>query len=301
VKAGKIRDMLRENGIKAEKDYDVKKLTTYKIGGRAAVYAQVVNEEQLKAAVGICRAQKTEYAVFGCFSNVLIKEGRIEKVFIRMKGDFEKISVKKNTVWAGAGVLNSRFLKELAHSGLAGAEFMTGIPGSIGGAVYMNAGAYGKCIGGLVKKIRFMDRAGRMKTAENTGNIFSYRKSIFEKNGGIITEVEMRLKKGRSAEIEREMARIVRDRRSKHPWKDPSAGSVFKNKYPEYTAGKLIQEAGMKGVSIGGARVSRKHANFIINKGTASFKDVVMLIGKIKREVRKKCGITLEEEIRIIK
>ncbi|MFW6210544.1 MAG: UDP-N-acetylmuramate dehydrogenase [bacterium] len=301
MKTENIVKLFKAEGIKTEKDYCVKSLTTYKIGGRAAVYAEVGNEKQLEAALKICSAEKSDFMVFGCFSNVLIREGAIRKVFIRLKGGFEKIDFRKTHVYAGAGVKNSVFLKRLAEKGLKSAEFMAGIPGSMGGAVYMKAGAYGKCMEDIIKRINVMDRKGKMKTIENKKGVFLYRGSVFQKKTWIITGVEIRLQRGDSALINEEIKGIIKSRHMKHPWKENSAGSVFKNKFPRYSAGRLIEEAGMKGVSLGGAEVSRKHANFIVNKENASFKDVTGLINKVKRQVYKKHGIKLKEEVRIIK
>jgi UDP-N-acetylmuramate dehydrogenase len=237
----------------------------------------------------------------GNLSNVLVADTKVKKVFVELKGDFEEIKAAgKSLVYAGAGLKNSVTLGWLMKRDMGGLEFMAGIPGKIGGAVYMNAGAYGKGIGSYITKVYFMDLKGNCGIIENGKEAFSYRHSLFQDNGFIITGIELKLGKRPAEEIRKEMAAIIKLRHSKHPWNAFCAGSFFKND-KNYTAGKLIEEAGLKGVSCGKAEISRKHANFLVNKGGASFKDVVKLANMVKKRVYNKFKVKLEEEVKYIR
>jgi UDP-N-acetylmuramate dehydrogenase len=165
----------------------------------------------------------------------------------------------------------------------------------------MNAGAFGTAVCAILLKVYAVDRLGRPVTIKVKKEMFGYRKSIFQKNGYVITGAEIKVKRGNRMKIQEQMKNIMASRRSKHPWKEPSCGSFFKNHFPEYTAGRLIEEAGLKGMKVGGAAVSIKHANFLVNKGNATAADVKKLAALVKKEVYKKTGIRLEEEVRYIK
>jgi UDP-N-acetylmuramate dehydrogenase len=288
-------------GIEYRRDFPIGEKTSFKIGGKAECYLTVQDQGSLEAAVKAAGRAKKELFIMGNLSNVLIADGRIKKVFVELKGEFEEIREKgRATVYAGAGVKLSVMLGWLMKHGLGGLEFLAGIPGKLGGAVYMNAGAFGKGIGSHITKIYFTDRKGNCGIIENGKEAFSYRHSIFQENGLIITGVELKLKKRPEEEIRKEMADLIKLRHSKHPWKAYCAGSFFKNS-KEHTAGKLIEEAGLKGKTVGKAEVSRMHANFLINKGGASCKDVVKLADIVKKEVYRKFKVRLEEEVRYIK
>ncbi len=300
---GKVKGFyveLEAAGISFEMDFSIKEKTSFKTGGKVDCYLTAKDMEELEAAVKSALKWKKELFIMGNLTNVLVSDGRIRKVFVELKGVFEDIkAVGKTSVYAGAGVKNSVMLGWLMKRSLGGLEFMAGIPGKLGGAVYMNAGAYGKGIGSYITKIYFMDKEGKCGVIENGKEAFSYRHSVFQDNGLIITGIEMKLKPRPAAEIRNEMAAIIKLRHSKHPWKAYCAGSFFKND-KNYTAGKLIEEAGLKGMSCGKAEVSTMHANFLINKGGAKFKDVVELADKVKKAVYKKFRIRLEEEVKYI-
>jgi UDP-N-acetylmuramate dehydrogenase len=295
-------DSLKEAGIEFYPSYAVKKRTTFNIGGIVDCYVRVKDLTELAVAVRAAKAAKKEIFVMGNLSNVLISDRRINKVFIGLEGSFLEISRKgAASLYAGAGVKVSGLTAFLIKNGLTGLEFMAGIPGTVGGAVYMNAGAYGKGIGAFITKVHFMDKKGKCGVIVNPEKAFTYRHSIFQKNGFIITGAEFKLKKGDSVKIRKETSELIKTRHKKHPWDAYCAGSFFKNP-AECPAGSLIERAGLKGKKAGGAMVSKMHANFLINiTGKASFGDVVKLAGLVKKEVKKKFGVTLTEEVRYIK
>jgi UDP-N-acetylmuramate dehydrogenase len=301
---GKVKGFYRaieDAGIGYKKDYVIRDRTSFRIGGKVECYLTAGNTEQVTAAIKAAARYKKKIFVMGNLSNVLIADGKIKMIFMELTGDFENISIKGKTgVYAGAGVKNSVLLGWLTKKGLGGIEFMAGIPGTVGGAVYMNAGAFGQGIGSFIKKVHFVDKKGKCGIIENGKEAFSYRHSIFQDNGFIITGVEMTLKKRISADIVKEMADIIKLRHSRHPWRAYCAGSYFKNG-KDYTAGKLIEEAGLKGKKCGKAEVSNMHANFIVNTGGAKFKDVVKLADDIKKEVFRKYKVKLQEEVKYIK
>lgn len=301
---GKVKNFyrqLKEVGIEFNRNYPIKNRTSFNIGGRVDCYLTVKDMDEIMTTVKAARENKKALFVMGNLSNVLISDKKVNKVFVELKGDFEKIEVKGKTgIYAGAGVKISVLLGWLLKNGLGGLEFMAGIPGKLGGAVYMNAGAYGKGIGSYIKKVYFVDKRGRCGIIENAGEAFLYRHSIFQENGFIITGVELGLKIRPAEKIRKEMAELIKLRHSKHPWNAYCAGSFFKN-HRDYTAGRLIEEAGLKGSKCGKAEVSKMHANFLINKGGASFGDVVKLANKVKKAVYKKFKVKLEEEVRYIR
>jgi UDP-N-acetylmuramate dehydrogenase len=288
-------------GICVKKNFPLKKKASFKIGGKADLFIEIKDRKELEAAVKILRKNKMQYMAAGNMTNLLIKDSRIKIGFLKLVGGFNKIELRaKKLVYTGAGADNSKLLNFLVRNGLGGLEFLAGIPGTVGGAVYMNAGAYGRGIGTYVSRVYFTDRKGRSGsvTAKDAG--FSYRKSIFQENHSIITGVELAAENKDRKESAGEMREIIKSRHNKHPWDAACAGSFFKNT-PDITAGKLIELAGLKGLTVGGAMVSEKHANFLINTGGASYKDVIRLAEKVKRSVYKKFKIKLEEEVIIIR
>jgi UDP-N-acetylmuramate dehydrogenase len=300
MKDGFIAD-LKASGAEFRADYAIKGRTTFNIGGRVECYLKVKNITELASVLKAAKAAKKQIFAMGSLSNVLITDKKIKKIFIELGGGLASVKVSgKNSVHAGAGAKISVLLGALLKSGLTGLEFMAGIPGTVGGAVYMNAGAFGKGIGSYIKKVYYMDENGRCGVMANAKKAFTYRHSVFQDNGFIITGVELGLKKGNKTAIKKEMAALIKTRHSRHPWNAYCAGSFFKNG-KDFTAGKLIEEAGLKGKKAGGAQISKMHANFLINTGSAKFDDVIKLDNIVKREVFRKFGVKLEEEVRIIK
>ena len=292
---------IRKEKIDIKKNANIGRLTTFKIGGKADALARVKNARQLCALIKILNRYRKKYFIAGNLSNVLVSDSRIRKVFIMLEGRFKQVEITgKNTVYAGSAVKAGVMLGKMAEAGLGGLEFLAGIPGTVGGAVYMNAGAYGRGIGKYIISVDVVDGRGNGKTLKKAGKMFGYRSSMFQKNGDVITGIRLRAKKRGKRAVQKELIYIVRTRHKKHPWKACCAGSFIKNG-SNFTAAKLIEGAGMKGKKAGGAMVSLKHANFIVNTGKAKFSDVIRLSNMIKKAVYKKYRIKLKEEVRIIK
>lgn len=295
-----IKKALKTAGIEHIAGLKTAPLTSFKVGGRAALFVTPKNENELSLALKACVKNRACYMASGSLSNVVLPDKKMNIVFLSMIKGFNKAELKgKTVIKAGAGMTVNAFNMFAAKHSLAGVEFLAGIPGTIGGAVYMNAGAFGKNVSMIIKKVHAINKKGERVALLNKECGFGYRKSVFQKNGFVITGAEFSLKKGSKDTILKEVRRIIKMRHEKHP-SEPSAGSFFKNNYPVYIAGKVIEDAGLKGASIGGAAVSEKHANFIINKGNARANDIKKLSAKIKKEVYRKFKIKLQEEVRYI-
>lgn len=297
----KAEAALEKAGIEFEKNHNLAKIACFKIGGRVRLFIRAKSENEISEAVRILRRHKIKARMFGCFTNVLIREGGIKEAYIVAAGGLCGVKkLSEGRIWAGSGAKFSAVLRLAAQEGLSGLEFMAGIPGSVGGAVYMNAGAYGCSSGNLVESVSFVDKNGTIKKMDNKKGVFGYRKSVFQENGAFITGAVYKMKKGKKTDIVKKMKEIIKVRHAKHPWNAACAGSFFKNP-PGKPAGRIIEEAGLKGLRQGGAAVSEKHANFIINAGGAKYADVIKLAAKVKKEVYKKTGIKLDEEVRYIR
>jgi UDP-N-acetylmuramate dehydrogenase len=300
-KVSGIAAELKKAGIAFKRNYSVKKLASFKIGGRVDAYVEAGNIQELQKTVCAAGRAKTKFMIVGNMTNLLITDKKINRVFIKLAGDFRRISRKGRTaVYAGAAVKNGELLNFLLKNGLGGLEFLAGIPGTIGGATYMNAGAYGKGIGAYAGKVFYADKHGKTGAVNNMKGVFTYRHSRFQDDGRIITGVLIKAEKRNRAESAAEMKDIIKQRHIKHPWDAACAGSFFKNT-ADITAGKLIEMAGLKGKKAGGAMVSEKHANFLINAGGARFSDVIRLSELVKKTVYKKFKIRLKEEVIIIR
>jgi UDP-N-acetylmuramate dehydrogenase len=291
---------LKSFNIQFKKNWDVKKYSNFKIGGKIIALIEVYKLSQIMDVLRILHKYNKKYFVVGNLTNVLVHDGRLNMFFIKLKGDFEKILYNKsNFIFAGAGVSNEKLLEFMVNNSLGGLEFLSGIPGTIGGAIYMNAGAYGKFIGDFIEKILIIDKDGKFKIIDNK-NIFSYRTSIFQKEKSVILGATIKVFLSDKKKISKEIKEIISIRHAKHPWNAACAGSFFKN-IKNFPAGMLIEDAGLKNFSVGDAAVSGKHGNFIINKGKAKFNDVIRLARIIKNKVYKKFKIKLQEEVVIIK
>ena len=272
----------------------IKDFTTYKLSGKMndVYYPSSVNElkELLKSNM--------KYKILGNGSNLIISES-YEGEFIKLS-NFNNISFEDNIVKVGCGYSLSKLSLECARKGLSGLEFACGIPGSVGGAIYMNAGAYGNNISDVIGSVTVLDESLNIKVLDASELNFGYRNSIFKCNNFIILDGTFILKKKKSDLILKEINDIMESRRSKQPLEYPSAGSVFRN--PDgFSAGRLVQKANLQGEHVGDAYVSEKHANFIINKGQASAEDVINLIDHVKNKVKEKFGIDLVLEQEIIR
>ena len=297
--SSEIKNSIKEVVEEVYFDEPMKKHTTFKIGGPADAFCIVKSIDELVGLVKLCRNLKIEYMTVGNGSNMLVGDGGIRGVVIKQCGDFLNVSIEGTKVVAGSGVLLSKLCNGLLKASLTGLEFAAGIPGCVGGGVYMNAGAYEGMLSQCIKSVSFIDEDGEpcKKNADELD--FSYRHSYFSDKNCIITECEFELKKGNAEEISAKMTDYNKRRSEKQPLDMPSAGSTFKR--PEgYFAGKLIQDSNLMGYSVGGASVSEKHAGFVINKDNATAADVLNLIEYIKKVVYEKFGVELHEEVRLI-
>ncbi len=291
---------LKDFNIPFYKNWDVKKHSNFKIGGKISALIEIYKLSQMIDAIRILRLFKKKYFIAGNLTNVLVRDGKLNIVFIKLKGDFEKILYNnRNLIFAGAGVSNEKLLEFMVEKSLGGLEFLSGIPGTVGGAVYMNAGAYGKFIGDFVENVLIIDRKGQFKILNNK-NIFSYRSSIFQKDKSVVLGAEIRVFPSNKKKVLKEIKETLSIRHAKHPWNAACAGSFFKNT-KNFPAGMLIEDAGLKGFFVGDAAVSKMHGNFIINKGDARFNDVIRLAEIIKNKIYKKFKIKLKEEVVIIR
>ena len=279
----------------------MKNHTSFKIGGAADLYIEVNTIEELMQAIEYAKTKKIPIYFIGNGSNLLVTDKGIRGLVVKI--DIQNISIQKAEnsvkVTVGAGYKMMALARELLNQEITGFEEFAGIPGTIGGAIYMNAGAYGKEMKDIVISTKCMDLDGKIFTLSNKEQEFTYRDSIFEKNNYIILETTLQLNNGIKSEIENKMTKLLKERKEKQPIGEPSAGSTFKRQEGIITA-KLIDECGLKGYSIGGAKVSEKHAGFVVNSNNATAKDVLDLIKYIKEKVYEKYGIKIEEELRII-
>lgn len=270
----------------------------FKVGGPVDVLLMPKTKEQVIETIKICNKNKINYFVIGNGSNLLVKDGGIRGVVIKLT-ELNDIRVDNNKVIAETGALLKDASKAALENKLTGLEFACGIPGSIGGAVFMNAGAYNGEIADVIECAEVLTEDGEVKTYTKDELELGYRTSRVMKEKAIVLEATFALNYGEYEKIKARVDDLTEKRESKQPLEYPSAGSTFKR--PEgHFAGKLIQDAGLKGYSIGGAAVSEKHSGFVINKGGATAKDVLDLISHIQCEVKKQFGVELHPEVRII-
>jgi UDP-N-acetylmuramate dehydrogenase len=287
-----------ETGCRVVYDAPMSNYTTFKIGGIAPLLIDVSGIPALLRLVP--SLPRKDYFIIGNGSNLLIDDENLNVIFLHMGEAFSGISSEGGIITASAGAKLSNVCKFAANEGLSGAEPLYGIPGSIGGAVFMNAGAYGTEIGNLIETVTTVTAAGKVKRYTAADCEFSYRDSVFRRNGEIIVSVKIRLRDGYIDRINADMADYMARRREKQPLEYPSAGSAFKRPEGAY-ASALIDGCGLKGLTVGGAAISEKHAGFIINKGGATFSDVYELMKKTAEEVYNQTGFKIEPEPIIIK
>ncbi|MCZ0755526.1 UDP-N-acetylmuramate dehydrogenase [Anoxybacillus sp. J5B_2022] len=274
--------------------------TTIKIGGPADVFVEPDSSESLRKVMAIVRKHQVNWRAIGRGSNLLVSDDGIEGVVIKIGEGLDELVIDGEEVTVGGGYPLIKLVTVISKQGLSGLEFAGGIPGSVGGAVYMNAGAHGSDMSRIVKKAQILFPDGTIEWLTNEQMEFSYRTSVLQtKRPGICLAAVLQLKKGEREEIVAAMQKNKDYRRDTQPWNYPCAGSIFRNPLPNY-AGKLIEEAGLKGYAIGGAKISEQHANFIVNTGNAKAKDVLDLISYVKRTIHQLYGIHLETEVEII-
>lgn len=280
-------------------DEPMSKHTSFKIGGKADMFVSVRSEEEICALISLAKETHTPYMIMGNGSNMLVGDGGIRGLVIQIGKEFSSIKTDGVLIEAQAGALLSRIASEAAKAGLTGFEPLSGIPGTLGGGIYMNAGAYGGEIKDVVRSVRYIDNDGVVHEISGNDCCFGYRHSVFTAGGMYIVSAVIELEHGDKDKIRADMADYNKRRCDKQPVSVPSAGSTFKR--PEgYFAGKLIQDAGLMGYSIGGAAVSEKHAGFVVNNGGATAADVLALIEHIQNTVKDKFGVDLEPEVRLI-
>ena len=287
-------------GCEARKYEPLSKHTTFKIGGVADTYVKVTSLSKLSTILKECRESDIDYMIIGNGSNILASDDGYRGVVIRLNGDFRKIAlVDGDTVYCGAGATLAALCKFALNNGLSGLEFAWGIPGSVGGAVFMNAGAYGGEMKDVVYSVNHLTKNGEAGRTERDGLQFGYRASVYRQNNAIITGATFKLHKDNPADIRSRMDDFLGRRSSKQPLEYPSAGSVFKRPEGAY-AGALIEQCGLKGHAHGGAQVSEKHAGFIINRANANANDVKSLIREVQTKVYDETGYNLECELIIM-
>lgn len=273
--------------------------TTFKIGGDADIFIRPYEEIQVAQLVKLCLDNEVPYFILGNGSNLLVGDGGFRGVVIQLFNNFNQIEVCDNVIKAQAGALLSRVANMAKENSLAGMEFAAGIPGTIGGACNMNAGAYGGEMKDIVETATILTKTGEIVTVTNEQIEFEYRNSKIAKQGDIVLEVTLKLQYGEIDSIIENMTKYADARKEKQPLEYPSAGSTFKRP-TGYYAGKLIMDSGLRGFSYGGAKVSDKHCGFIINYNHATAKDVATLIEQVKEKVKDKFGVELETEVKKI-
>lgn len=280
-------------------DEPMKRHTTFQIGGPADYFVTPQTMTEVAAVVRLATQYQIPLTVFGNGSNVLVLDGGIEGIVVQFGERLASLSVSGEIVTAGAGALLADVSKFAAVQKLTGLEFAVGIPGSIGGAIFMNAGAYDGEMSAVTAAVSGVLPSGEIRRFERDELSFAYRHSLFQENGCIICEIELSLKNGERQKIYERMQELTMRREAKQPLEKPSAGSTFKRP-TGYFAGTLIEETGLKGLRVGGAAVSEKHAGFVINDGGATAKDVLALIELIQQKVHDRHQVWLHPEVRVV-
>ena len=275
------------------------KHTSFRIGGPADALAQPADEAELAALLQRAAEHAVPVTLVGNGSNLLVRDKGIRGLVIKLSNAFADIAVEGNTITFGSGVSLAMASKKAASVSLSGMEFAVGIPGTIGGAVYMNAGAYDGEMAKVVSSVRVMDGQGKVKELAASQLDFAYRHTALQNSGLIVTGVTVCLKSGEAEAIAAKMADFSQRRISKQPLELPSAGSMFKRP-PGYFAGTLIEQTGLKGYTVGGAQVSKKHAGFVVNIGGATASDVLQLISDVQNKVFAAHGVHLEPEVLVL-
>lgn len=291
----KLSKIVRKEQI-LEKE-PMKKHTTFRIGGPAEYLILPQTTEEIADVIKLCRQEEIPWYIVGNGSNLLVADEGVRGVVIQLLRNFNQIQVEGCQIRMQAGAQNAAVAKRALDASLTGFEFAAGIPGTIGGAVVMNAGAYGGEMKDILKEVTVLDPNGMIRTIPAEELELGYRTSIIARKGYVVLEAVIVLKTGDPKEIKAAMDELKEKRVTKQPLEYPSAGSTFKR--PEgYFAGKLIMDAGLRGFSVGGAQISEKHCGFVINKGNATAKDVTELMDETKKIVMEKFGVALEPEVK---
>jgi len=293
---------------KFQKNVLLKNYTTFRIGGKAEYFFVAKNKKDLIKAISVAKKLKLPFFVLGGGSNLLVSDKGFNGILIKIRNTKYEIPAcpagRQNTkIMAEAGVMLGELVNILAKTELSGLEWAAGIPGTVGGAIFGNAGAFNKSMKDVVKSVEALEVKNekcKVKNFKNRDCKFSYRDSIFKNNKNlIILSVTLQMKRGDKKEIENKIKKNLEQRNKTQPLNFPSGGSIFKNP-PGFFAGELVKRCGLKGKKIGNVKISEKHSNFIVNLGNGKAKDVIKLIKLIKQKVKKKFGVTLEEEIQFL-
>lgn len=294
---GKLQDIVGSDNIVS--DEPMRKHTTFRIGGNADIFVRPESKEQIAEILRLCRKQDVPYFILGNGSNLLVGDRGFRGVVINIMDNMNDIKVDGGIIKAQAGAMLIKVSRAARDNSLTGLEFASGIPGTIGGAIYMNAGAYGGEMKDVVTQVTAMDAEGEIYTFGTDELEFSYRHSVIQQRDLIVLDVTMKLAAGDQKIIDDRMSELAVARRTKQPLEYPSAGSTFKR--PEgYFAGKLIMDAGLRGYRVGDAQVSEKHCGFVVNRGDATADDVIKLIDDVKAKVSEEYDVVLEPEVRMI-
>lgn len=281
-------------------DAEMKEYTSFKAGGKASLLVVPQSVSELKQTVHLIASREIPFMIMGNGTNLLIRDGGYHGVVIRLSAPLAQINVEGNVVSAGAGASLAVVARTAMEAGLSGLEFASGIPGSLGGGIFMNAGAYGGELKDVTTSVQVLDRKGEHITVLSSDEMmFGYRHSKLMETGGIVLSASFSLKNGEKQQIAATMKEYTDRRNQKQPMDLPSAGSFFKR--PEgHFAGKLIQDAGLAGLTVGGAQVSTKHCGFLVNQEDATATDIITLMHLVQATVLDQSGILLEPEVRII-
>lgn len=296
----KFAELCSSLGCKCSFDEPLKNHVSFRIGGSCKALVSVNSIQCIAEILKFCRENGSKYTVLGKGSNVLVSDDGFDGIVLLMGSDFSDITVDGCSLKCQSGASLKALCSAALENSLSGLEFAYGIPGTAGGAVFMNAGAYGGEIKDIIKSADYIDENGNIMTVSVENMNLSYRHSIFSDMPYIITGAEFTLEKGDYNLIKARMNELMAKRKEKQPLEYPSAGSTFKRPQGAY-ASALIEQCGLKGMSVGGAEVSTKHSGFVINKGGATFDDVMQLIEEVRRIVKDKTGYTLEMEPEIIR
>ncbi|MBQ4110647.1 MAG: UDP-N-acetylmuramate dehydrogenase [Clostridia bacterium] len=277
----------------------MKKHTSFKIGGNADYLILAKNATEIINVISLCKKEKIPFFIMGNGSNLLVSDRGISGVVIKTAGALNSITVNGDEIIVESGVMLKKIANTALEHSLTGFEELSGIPGTVGGAVYMNAGAYGREFKDIVVSVKYIDENGNICEKKNSELDFYHRHSVFTDTKCVILETVLKLEKGNKDEISDKMKEITKKRKDKQPLEYPSAGSTFKRPVGCFAAA-LIEEAGLKGRAVGDAEVSVKHSGFVINKGNAAAADVLELIDIIKDTVKKKFNVELELEVQIV-
>lgn len=295
-----IKELQDLNIGKVKKNEPLSNHTTIKIGGPADIFIEPSSAENLKKVMGVIRHYQIPWRAIGRGSNLLVSDKGIEGAVIKLGSGLDQMAIDGTELTVGGGYSLVSLATTISKKGFTGLEFASGIPGSAGGAVYMNAGAHGSDISKILKRAHILFEDGTMEWLSNEEMGFSYRTSILQtERPGIVIEAVFELAQGNRDAIVAQMQKNKDYRKDTQPWNYPCAGSIFRNPLPNY-AGKLIEVAGLKGFSIGGAKISEMHGNFIVNAGNATANDVLALIQHVKDTIYDLYEIKMETEVEIV-